>query len=282
MKEKTIIISVLNIIMMEPHSPERYYQLFKSACHQYVPYHGDHHGGIGEMTGIDFSQEISNKSEARGSIHTFTRIDMDDPWFNRNQGKQAEPKEIGDIQIPQYLEPGLGSYHYLFFPFQHRFFFDTTTEIGKKKKTLGPKRMRTLIENVLNQEYLRKMYGEISVVVEPVEDALDKIFRMAHLRKLEIQINRPNSDPLYEYEEKFEARLKNQHAGKMRQELTAKPNESLVPDDETRLLAKLAQSNGYVRGSGRDQDGKPSEENTKEPPQKNLWVVSGTGRSASA
>nr|VFK44989.1 MAG: protein of unknown function (DUF4747) [Candidatus Kentron sp. TC] len=126
--------------------------------------------------------------------------------------------------------------------------------------------MRRLIKNLLTQKNLQEMYGEISVVVEPVEDALDKIFRMPHLRKLEIQINRPNSDPLHEYEKKFAARLKNQHAGKMRQDLTAKRNESLAPDDETRSLADLAQSNGYVRGLGTDQDGKPSEENTKEHP----------------
>lgn len=108
--KKTIIIGALNIIMMEPHSPKRYYELFNSAHHQYVPYYGERHGGIGEIVGVDSSQEVSEESEVRGSIHTFTRIDEDDPWFNRHQGKQAEPEEMDDIEIPSHLEPGHGSY----------------------------------------------------------------------------------------------------------------------------------------------------------------------------
>jgi hypothetical protein len=41
---------------------------------------------------------------------------------------------------------------------------------------------------------------------------------------------------------------------------------TLVPDQETRTLAKIATMNGYVKGRGSDDDGSPRRESTKEHP----------------
>jgi hypothetical protein len=41
---------------------------------------------------------------------------------------------------------------------------------------------------------------------------------------------------------------------------------TLAPDDETKTLAEIASTNGYVTGEGIDEDGKPVLESTKAHP----------------
>ncbi|WP_417283529.1 DUF4747 family protein, partial [Comamonas sp.] len=55
--------------------------------------------------------------------------------------------------------------------------------------------------------------------------------------------------------------------------LIALPGQSLQPDDETRILAQVAASNGKVVGYGLDSHGKRIQESTKDKPMDMPYTV---------
>nr|VFK21334.1 MAG: protein of unknown function (DUF4747) [Candidatus Kentron sp. LFY] len=98
-------------------------------------------------------------------------------------------------------------------------------------------------------------------------DALDRIFSLPHLSRLEMRINRPNPDTGDdELEKEVFERLNNQNADREEIKLTATPGKSLRPDDSTTSLARIAQNNGYVKASGHDENRTHTEESTEKHP----------------
>jgi hypothetical protein len=96
------------------------------------------------------------------------------------------------------------------------------------------------------------MFEEINVVVSPSSESLDRIFKLPNLRKLEININRPNPDDLDAEEDKIFKKLDNQNAKKQEFVLTAIPKQGIVPDKDTKILARVAANNGSVMATGYD------------------------------
>jgi len=119
----------------------------------------------------------------------------------------------------------------------------------------------------MNDSRLQEKYGKVEVILEPTTDALDRIFSLPHLSSLEMRINRPNPDTGDDdLEKEVWARLENQNADHLQTKLTARSGQTLQPDEETKSLAKVAQSNGYVRASGRDEGNVTVKESTEQHP----------------
>nr|VFK23734.1 MAG: protein of unknown function (DUF4747) [Candidatus Kentron sp. LFY] len=156
MRNKKITIAALNITM-HPHSPERYSQLFLDVRTMELkkPYRGNSYGMIGLMSTLKAEEEITETTEVTGLFYRFLQFDPNEPWLNFREGKQAKPEDLAAVQIPDHLRPGYASFHFLFSPFHHRLFFETTTE---KREKFTPGSMRTLVENLLNDFRLQKKY----------------------------------------------------------------------------------------------------------------------------
>ncbi|MDT0574464.1 DUF4747 family protein, partial [Streptomyces sp. DSM 3412] len=117
----------------------------------------------------------------------------------------------------------------------------------------------------------------VEVTVVPSAEALDMIFAMPRLKKLEINVVRPNPDSLDEQEERILQKLLDQGAKEQTVVLKKRPGiQKLTPDEDTRTLAKVAANNGSVSAEGRDDDGKTVFESTKDHPKTVRAEVVGT------
>ena len=102
---------------------------------------------------------------------------------------------------------------------------------------------------------------------------------MSRLDKVEILVKRPNQDDITDKANAIMAELMEQGAKSEDRVLTrAGGADSLELNEENRIRAEVAATNGYVKSSGRDEDDEPDKRSTKEYP-KILRIIVDAGES---
>lgn len=197
-----------------------------------------------------------------GMLARFTNINSDEPWFNLNTKNVAETGEVSEVVIPEHLRPGFKGFRFCFFPKKHYFVFERAAD----KSTISHGMVESFLYRLLNLPELSDDYGEVNVNTVCTDEGLAAIYRIPTLKNLEIVIKRPNPDELSSDEAVVMQRLANMHANKVQQKYTATTGDSLIPDADTKILAKVALNNGFVKGEGRDNTGKKIEVSTVEHP----------------
>jgi Domain of unknown function (DUF4747) len=111
---------------------------------------------------------------------------------------------------------------------------------------------------------LIERFGMVDVTIIPSSEALETIFSMEGLAKLRIHVARPNPDDNYLTHTAVLERLRRQHAQSMDIEYSKERSaDKLEPDQETRALAEIAATNGFVNGDGKGPNNEPRHESTK-------------------
>ena len=259
-QNRKIEISALNI-KTHPHTPEKYIELFQDVFNlqQVVKMKSDYYGMIGSRTFINENKPLEGIT---GNINRFLQIDRNKPWFNTQENGEAKPEDIDEIYIPDYLKPNMANFRYAFYPVGHRLFFESYSD-GEQ---IGPATMMNFFKRLFDHRKIQRKYGEVTIIVEPKKESLDDIFTIHTLKKLEMRVSRPNpDDPFESFEYKFYEKMESENANEVE---TSIKGHDLEPSEETQMLARVAASNGYVKGSGTDAEGKATKESTKEHPLK--------------
>ena len=95
-----------------------------------------------------------------------------------------------------------------------------------------------------------EQFGKVDATIVPEHEQLDRILTLPGLSKLTIDVKRPNPDDLANEDQKVFARFDAMGARRLYQQYTAERGESIKPDDEVRLMARVASHNGSVQGVG--------------------------------
>lgn len=258
MVNRTIFVGAVNIVMPDPHSPDRYVELLRKAylSKRAVKIRGQFAGILG----------IFDKREQEGyhygEIFKFYDLKVSGKWLNMLQQAPAEEDELQQLRVPDHLKPGLESFPFIFHPDSHRLFFVSR----ETDAHLGPVDAGRYFRTLLNQPHLVEEFGEIKVTVIPEADTLQKIFDLRELRKLQIVVSPPNADDWHDLERDIKDRLNEQNAATMVTVLVAEKGASLEPDEETKALSSVAQANGYVEARGVGEDGRVETFSTKKHP----------------
>lgn len=253
-------ISALNIVMPVPHSPARYVELLHKAFKSKAPVkiRGDHAGMIGSC----WNEDSDGAEIVVGDLYKYLELRLDKQWFNTLENKAAEENELAEVKIPGHLKPHFEIAPFVFFPEKHRLFF-----ISKEAEhSFTANQAHMLFTTLFQADSITREFGSIEVTIEPSVDALDKIFKLQKLKFLQISISPPNPDDQDIEERRIMERLNILNADKQVVELQSKHVDGLKLDKETKILAKVAQSNGDVSGRGEDVEGKVISVSTKEHP----------------
>jgi hypothetical protein len=195
----------------------------------------------------------NDRGEVQGIVSRFTEIDQSQPWFNVRTNDEAKESEVRKISIPEYLKPNLQSFSFTFFSKKHILVFDRHSQNSSITHGVVERYFTRLFE----AEDIVDKYGVVDIDIIKDAKGLHEILNIPELKHLEILIKRPNPDTLGDLNDRVLGRLSRQHASKYEQKLTSIPSESLQPDEKTKQLAEVAVNNGYVKGDGKDGEGKP-------------------------
>lgn len=265
---RTIRISQINIAMESPHTPERYVELFRKAKNikQPIGLRGEEAAILGPM---DFRTYENSKGHISGEIYKFLNIDETAKWFNTIKNEPATEEETNAIVIPSELRPNLKTIEFVFHPHNHKLFF-----INKDRHhTLSPQLAEKFFQKLFDMTCEKNNIPAVTVTAVPDKESIEEIFSIPTLKKIEITLARPNPDDFEAAERKFLKKLEKQNAKRIETALIALPGQSLQPDDETRILAQVAASNGKVVGYGLDSHGKRIQESTKDKPMDMPYTV---------
>jgi hypothetical protein len=264
----TIVMGAINIAA-DPHPKGVYRAMFEAAADTPAKIWGSDWAKL--TAPID---RESSPPSFYGRILVWTEIDRDGKWLNQDEDREATPIEKKEIRIPETLDPNFRSFNFVFLESRHLLVLEYQNELGEH---FGPQRAGKLFRKLFVKDEPEEGQPVVEVTIVPSTEALEMIFAIPRLREMEINVVRPNPDSLDEQEERILQKLLDQ--GAKEQTLILKkragvPN--LQPDDETRMLAAVAANNGYVSGKGKDEDGKPVFESTRDHPKTVTAEVVGT------
>ena len=200
---------------------------------------------LGRLHAEEESDQDANT--VTGEIYTYYNLDSDSPWFNIERNEEAVESELKGVSIPGNLKPHLSKFMFAFLTDTHRM----CIQLKSGKRTLSIATASAAFKKLFALEELSD-YAPIEVTVEPSRETVEEILKMPSLHRLHIELVRPNPDDGHELELALLDRLQKQSAVKMTQELVSQKDHSLHPDAATKDLARVAASNGYVEGSGKD------------------------------
>jgi hypothetical protein len=241
MIDKTLTVAALNIVLPAPHDPDKYAKLWLQATkiRKTVKLRGDSGGLIGTARtyhGTKLQPYIY------GELYKYADIDMTGKWLDLSTGQAAESEAVDrEVQIPENLKPNLKILPYVFYPNTHRLVFVSSLDA---KNNLSPGMAKSLVEQCLRQEGLLSIFGKAEITVEPDRDTLKRIFAMPRIKKFHFEVKPPNA--LADIERQLFNKMAEQNAQVFIQELATKDPMGLKLDNETKDLARVAQSNGFA------------------------------------
>ncbi|MDD2466144.1 MAG: DUF4747 family protein [Desulfobulbus sp.] len=241
-RSRVLRVGALNI-KTHPHSESGYSSLLTDVftIGKSVKIRGSSWGMLGTFQ----SDKDNDKIVHFGTIYKFLNIDPKDPWLNTLTKMPVKDKEGRIVQpIAENLKPNLKEIFYIFYPKHHRMFFESDL--------LPPKMAMHLMESLFRQKSIVNKYGNVDVEIETSIEAVEKILAIPILNKLEIKISKPNpGDVLDEDDEaKVFKRFDRVKARKLSEKWDSHKGQGLEPDEDIKMLMRVASSNGLITAEG--------------------------------
>lgn len=260
--KKRIVLGELNVVT-HPHSPEQYVATFKALCAERVQvlYHGQRYLEIGTCRDLN---DPRLPDAIAGYLFVFSKIDFQDPWLNTLRNAEATEDELAQINIPANLAPEFRRFRYVFDVHRHRLFYEKRSSL--QRHHLSPKAVRYAIDLLLHTPVGFHGFEEANAFTVADKNAVEAILTLNKLRKLYIEVHRPNPDD-DEFDEEILAALNGQNASSEERTLIKAPRtDALHPNTFTKKLARLAARMGSVIGWGKNADGAAVVEATEQHP----------------
>lgn len=263
-RNPTLKMAALNVVL-QPHTPERYASLWQALfdLHKPIPIRGDQSMMLGRIEAIDPKDHTKGFN---GLIFRFTTIDTDKPWFDIEDGKEADPAVVKrEVIIPTHLCPNLTTFSYHFSPRGHRLIIERQNENGDG---LSPGAVEKLLLHLTADPDVAKRFENIDVTVEQEKETITQMLKLHTLKELAITVKRPNPDDDSDEDEKIVfAEMAREHVRKKTVIISALKHQGLAPNAETKRLARVAKSNGKVEAIQEQTDGVRTKISSRDHPQ---------------
>ncbi|HBP1943292.1 TPA: DUF4747 family protein [Pseudomonas aeruginosa] len=258
-RERKAHISAINVVL-QPHNPDLYVALMRAMykSEYAVKIRGQSALMVGSCSSITRGKPQFGLT---GVFYKFFKLDANEPWFDTETRSVADKEEVSKIVIPENLKPHLQEFSYVFYPKGHRLYFVSR----RSGAYLSPKFVLDYFERLVQQEEF-STFGSIKFTIEPEVDAVAKIFSLSRIKSIFLDINKPNPDDLRSAEAKMKARMSAQNISRQQSTFVEATNEGIKPDADTKILIKVAASNGKAVAKGIDAKGAMVEVSTESHP----------------
>lgn len=246
-------------ITLHPHPDGAYIKLFQAARKKKIAakIFSDRYGCIGAFHPDD---GMPKGMAIQGVISTFTHLDQNLPWFNRDTSDEATPEDIDDINLPGNIEPNHEKCDFYFDASSHTLIFNSET----RKGGITPRQMKGFLLNLFSNPDLSSEFGSPSIHVVPDADKLAAIIKWRRMTSIFIHAERPNPGDYDEDDlQAFSDDLGGQNAKDIEVKLRAADDGFLSLSDRIKTIAAIGADNGYVEARGRDEAGNAETKSTK-------------------
>lgn len=256
--------ALLNVVC-QPHPDGIYQDLFSAVgrARKGVQYYGERYASLSPISSIRdgvFTARLATWIEPDRSAKTIIVDNLEQQRF-----------EESGVVIPRGVGLNSRVFNVAFNVSHHCLVVELDNDEGQ---SISPAQASRAVRNLLNASILDSL-EEVSVYVRTKADAVDSVLRVPEIRKIRIDLRRPNPEDYSEEEEDILRELDEENARQRVTELTrARDRKTLTLNARHRAMARVAKDNGEVSVSGRDANGERVTLSTKEMP---LIVRRGTG-----
>ncbi|RUV91170.1 DUF4747 family protein [Mesorhizobium sp. M1A.F.Ca.IN.022.07.1.1] len=252
-ENRIIEFCVLNIAA-SPHPGGVYVDLLNRAAFNPVNFWG-------ELFATISPPEKVEDGFYRGRLLVWTEINTSEPAI-RKDILQEVPFEQLAINLPADVGFNGKVFQYILRERDHVLFLETRNDLNKR---ISPQRARKIFNELFGPPIQGIEAPLVEVTVIPDEDLLKRILAISKLKRLHIHLVRPNADAIDPQE--ILDNLVQQGAKSQDVIYVAAPGpDGLKPNEETTTQAEVASHNGFVKGSGVEEDGESVSLSTKEHP----------------
>lgn len=252
---------ILNIVS-QPH-PEGIYERLLTELGERrvaVKFYGEQYASISPVT-------TPKDGLLAGRIATWVEPDRTAKTINLESLEQQVFNESG-VVIPRGIGLNSRVFEFIFDVKRHRMVLSLRNDEGQ---TISITRLATIMMRalaVIAEDYVE----EVLVTVVTKDDAIETILGLPEIRKVEIDIFRPNPDDFSDDEEEILKEMEEERIKRKKTTRTkAKKADTISLSARTRAEANVAKDNGSVSVSGVDENGEKQSLSTKELPKIVYW-----------
>lgn len=251
--------AVLNIVC-QPHPEGIYRRLFDASAEarQGVQYYGERYASLSPVSqtrnGV-FTGRLANWIEPDRRAKTIRVDDLE----------QINFAESG-VVIPRGLGLNSRVFNFAFCNKHHALVIELTNDENQK---ISARQARRAIKNLLEASRPLEI-DEISVYVRSKASAIDSMLSLPSVRKISIDLKRPNPIDYSDDEEEILREMEEENAKRRKTEISlasGRDTISLIP--RHRAMANVAKDNGSVSVDGTDENGEKVHLSTLEMP----WLI---------
>ena len=247
-RSQILVLSAVNVTV-HPHPAGIYKKLLQTSyvARLHAKVQGERWGMISQLYNLPSNLGVSG---LQGVISTFTHLDKNLPWFNENTTDDATPSELGEIRVPDHLQPNHRRCNFVLDDDNHLLIFESSPGRGG----ISPNSMVRFLNLLFSDERVFRLFGKVQLTLVPDPDSVESILRWDAIKTLIIRVTKPNPGDFSEEDfEEIEKRLSDQNADRVEQVLHAEENKYLRPDEQTKTFARIASENGFVEARGAGQ-----------------------------
>lgn len=259
-RKRTLGISAINVRVHTRHTPDEYVDLWRAMIRlKRAKTRGYTALMIGTQRPLDGRDP---RCGFYGYLYRFVNIDPEDPWFDIEEHKKADPDEVAEVHIPAKLKPGLREFPYLFDVQRHRLYFLS----GGTDGGLSPGLVKSLVDHLATMPRIVERFGDVDTTIVMREGALDELLAWPEIRQIRVVLERPNPTE-FDDDESFYERLQRRHLKREEHRFVKAPEaESITPDSEMVAMFERAVTDGVYMQRGVTPEGKVEDATSEQYP----------------
>lgn len=251
--------AVLNIVC-QPHPEGVYRRIFDTAAEarRGVQYYGERYASISPVSGTRngvFTGRLANWIEPDRRAKTIRVDDLE----------QVEFEESG-VVIPKGLGLNSRVFNFAFCIKHHALVIELTNDENQK---ISARQAQRAVKNLLDASRPEGV-DEISVHVRSKASAIDSMLSLPSVRKISIDLKRPNPTDYSDDEEDILREMEEENAKRRKTEISLASGRDTIKLNHRHLaMANVAKDNGSVTVEGTDENGEKIHLSTREMP----WLI---------
>jgi hypothetical protein len=212
-----------------------------------VQLHGDRYA---MMSLLDRS--LAERGLLRGFLTTFTVIKFDGPWFDAGTLRKADDEVISEVVLPDNVFPNAATFRFVMDVNKHRIYIQSYSS----GRGLSPAMARMYFERAGDNISLTQLFGQPKITVVQNKAALDSVFDLKVVKRVIIELEKPNADIFDDdLDEQIERYLEEHKSRRITVVLEAERGESIPRTPQLNRVGESALENGSVTTEGRDELG---------------------------
>ena len=182
-----------------------------------------------------------NEATRIGTFSKYTEIDIGGDWFNLEKFSPASAEDKSSINIPDKLRPNHAAFYFKINNDLHTLAF----ELYSDSKGLSTRSVEQYFKYSLKWKEISSQFGDVQADIIKSYDEAESLLSLPKLKEIRFTIKRPNPDDIDNGLANFiEGILHEQNADEYEEVIKSRDKDSILPNDRSFKLAKVASENG--------------------------------------